>query len=239
MVETPTALDQLSALSLRELLQTLDACRNPPYSVSCRQLELVAHMAGGQNLTGCFVRLEYKQNKGYLLMCNTDHERANVPLELSYVDIDSIHAISVKNSRPLLRHLSGGQVDDLPDHVPGMLELRRNLATARRAISAVLGLSDELEWLIPELECESDLHARSLVDAQIKECRTALEQLAKDDFAKQTIRGSVKKIVIAHSAEPPHVELKTERLVIYLDLEKNGRGRLHYARLANEINAVL
>ncbi len=239
MIETMTALDQLNALGLRELLHILESCRNPPYHLSCKQLEIVVYSAGGQSLHGCFVRLDYKQGKGFMLLCSPEFERANVPLELSYVDLDFVQAITVKNSRPLLRYLTEGNIEELPEHVPGMLELRRNLGGARKSISALFGLSAEIEWLIPELECEHDPYARFLVDSQVKEVRLALEELGRDDLGKQSMAKNVKRIFISNSIEAPHVELKDHGLYVYLDVHKGGKGRLHYGRLVNEINSVL
>lgn len=105
----------------------------------------------------------------------------------------------------------------------------------KRAIASLLGTDEELDWLIPELDCEQNAQMRSAVDEQLKDLKLAFDEIAKDDFAKDTIKKAVSRVVVKSSSEPPHLELKDKTLFVYLGAA-NGSRRLAFARLVTELN---
>jgi len=183
------------AEALRELAEGVERDRSDP---SSQLPQITLRLTSGHTLEGGLLRHELTEGgTGTLLLVNM---RGAPELDVSYIPVSSVLALTVHTSSSALHSLSGGRLKPIPQRLPGRLEIARTLRSLSERISGVLGMEWEASIAWDTLS-GSDEALLSVVGV-VGELERSLEAILADEAGREAwkARGSRLRVVGSREA---------------------------------------
>lgn len=191
-------------------------------------------LRSGATITGQVLRVGRAGPRRPLLLRRVDALRGPEDA-LVYVDAAAIEALTVHAASEVLDLLSRGQLDRLPDDVPGRLALQRRAARIGEHASSLLG--DPLPVAVAWGGLPDSPEGRWSLSLVLDALAQALEDIAGTPEGLEALR-SLEELRIEHGPQP-RVCREAGALVLCCTFDAGEQGRLTGSALVRALEASL